>query len=275
MNQHAPTQVIAVTGGKGGVGKTNIAVNLSVALSRLGRSVLLFDADLGLANVDLVLGLKSSWNISHVLSGERNLHEVVIEGPAGIRVIPASSGLARMARLGELELAGLVREFSQLEDSSDVLVVDTGAGLDPSVLMFCAASEEVVVVVCDEPASIADAYSLIKVLNQTRAVEKFQVIANMVEGDAAGRRLFAKLCSVTDRFLDARLHYLGAIPLDPYLRKAVQRRVPVSLAYPRAPASLAFTQLAERLSRRPQPAVETGGIKFFLERIVASPVSPA
>ncbi len=269
MSQRAPINVIAITGGKGGVGKTNIAVNLAVSLSQAGGSVLLFDADLGLANVDLVLGLKPQWNISHVLAGERALEDVLVEGPGGIRVIPASSGLARMARLGDLELAGLVREFSQLEGNFDTLLVDTGAGLDPAVLTFCSACQDVVVVVCDEPASIADAYSLIKVLHQEHGVSGFQILANMMDSEPAGRRLFTRLCSVADRFLDVRLQFLGTIPQDPYLRKAVQGRAPVVLSYPRSPAARAFVGIAERIDRQEGGGSPGGGIAFFLERMIA------
>ncbi|MEM6300430.1 MAG: MinD/ParA family protein [Pseudomonadota bacterium] len=267
MTSTAPTHVIAITSGKGGVGKTNIAVNLSVALARGGQKVMLFDADLGLANVDVALGLKPQYDIQHVVSGEQSLDDVIMEGPAGMRVIPASSGVARMASLTAAEQAGLVRAFSDLDDPVDVLVVDTGAGIDDTVLTFTSACQEVVVVVCDEPTSLTDGYALIKVLNQQCGIKRFQILPNMVETELQGRQLFEKLCKVADRFMDVNLGYLGAVPRDDYLRRAVRAQKPVILEYPRAESSEAISAIAKRVSKLPRTN-DAGGLGFFVERMI-------
>ena len=170
--------VVAVTSGKGGVGKTNVSVNLAVSLAAQGKSVVLFDADLGLANVDIALGLKPKYDIRHVISGERTLEEILMEGPNGIRVVPASSGVSSMTSLTSQQQAGLIRAFNELTFPVDALIVDTGAGIDLSVLTFTSACQEIVVVICDEPTSITDAYALIKVLNRECGVKRFQLLAN-------------------------------------------------------------------------------------------------
>lgn len=262
------SRVIAVTSGKGGVGKTNIAVNLSVALAGRGDRVLLFDADLGLANVDVALGLKPSFDIQHVLSGERRLEEILVDGPAGVKVVPASSGVARMASLSPAERVGLVQAFSSLPLPVDVLMVDTGAGIDSTVLTFAAACQELIVVVCDEPTSLTDAYALIKVLNQECGVKRFQLLANMVDSDSRGRALYERLSRVADSYLNVSLGYLGAVPRDDFLRRAVRARRPVVLEYPAAAASRALTRIADSIATWPE-ASGSGGLGFFMERLVA------
>lgn len=267
MVNAAPVNVIAVTSGKGGVGKTNVAVNLAVSLAEAGQKVLLFDADLGLANVDIALGLKPKYDIQHVIAGEQTLDDILIPGPAGIRVIPASSGVARMASLTAPEQAGLVRAFSELKTPVDTLVVDTGAGIDSTVLTFTAACQEVIVVICDEPTSLTDAYALIKVLNQQCNVKRFQVLANMVDNELQGRQLFDKLCRVADRFLDVHLGYLGAVPRDDYLRRAVRAQRPVVSEYPRSESARALRALADRVRALPANHA-AGGLGFFVERML-------
>ncbi|MEM9758531.1 MAG: MinD/ParA family protein [Pseudomonadota bacterium] len=263
----AQVRVIAVTSGKGGVGKTNMAVNLAVGLAELGQDVLLFDADLGLANVDVALGLKPEFDIQHVMAGERTLDDVLLTGPKGIRIIPAASGVARMASLSATEQAGLVHAFSDLRQPVDTLVVDTGAGIDNTVLTFTAACQEVIVVICDEPTSLTDGYALIKVLNQQCDVKRFQILANMVDNDLQGRQLFEKLCRVTDRFLDVHLGHLGSVPRDDYLRRAVRAQRAVLAEFPRSESSRALAKIAERVASLPL-AASAGGLGFFMERLI-------
>src|ERR1700741_1073955 len=165
-----PVQVIAITSGKGGVGKTSVSVNLSTSLAMSGKQVMLLDGDLGLANVDVMLGLQPSYNLAHVLEGQCTLDETILGGPAGLMVVPASSGKKNMAELTRAENAGLVRAFSELSRPLDVLIVDTAAGIADSVITFSQASQEVIVVICNDPASLTDAYALIKVLNRDHGV---------------------------------------------------------------------------------------------------------
>ena len=199
-----PVRTVAVTSGKGGVGKTNVSVNLAVALAARGRKVLLMDADLGLANVDVLLGLKTRYNLSHVLAGECTLREAIVDGPGGIHVVPASSGVQRMAQLSQPEHAGIVHAFSELDLDIDTLLVDTGAGIAENVMVFCRAAQEIVVVVLDEPASITDAYALIKVLHREHGIGTVHIVANMVSDQNHGLRLFRTLAGVVDQFLDRR-----------------------------------------------------------------------
>ena len=268
MSAPSSINVVAVTSGKGGVGKTNVSVNLAVSLAAQGKSVVLFDADLGLANVDIALGLKPKYDIRHVISGERTLEEILMVGPNGIRVIPASSGVSSMTSLTSQQQAGLIRAFNELSFPVDALIVDTGAGIDLSVLTFTSACQEIIVVICDEPTSITDAYALIKVLNRECGVKRFQLLANMVDNDSQGRQLFDKVSRVADRFLDAHLGYLGAIPRDDYLRKAVQQQSAVVLAYPRSKSAQALTKLAKTIESNSNLHQNSGGLGFFVERLI-------
>lgn len=266
--QTKPVRVIAVTSGKGGVGKTNVSVNLAVATAELGREVLLLDADLGLANVDVLLGLQPRYNLQHVLNGERTLEEIMVEGPAGVKIIPASSGTKRMAELSPVEHAGIIHAFSELGGNLDMLIVDTAAGISDSVVTFSRASQDVLVVVCDEPASITDAYALIKLLSREYGVRRFRVLANMVRSVQEGQELFAKLAKVTDRFLDVMLDYSGSVPYDDYLRRAVQRQRAVVEAFPRSQAAAAFKKLAQTVDKWPMPRHAAGHLEFFVERLI-------
>ncbi|GIX22633.1 MAG: site-determining protein [Gammaproteobacteria bacterium] len=265
-----PVQVIAVSGGKGGVGKTNVAVNLAVAMARRGRKVMLLDADLGLANVDVLLGLKPPRDIRHVIDGACTLDDILIEGPAGVRIVPAASGVHRLTRMNERELAGLIYGFSQVRFPLDTLLVDTAAGIGPHVLSFCRAAQHVMVVVCDEPTALADAYALIKVLGRDYGVGRCRVVVNMAASEAQARAVFARLLSVVTRFLDVTLDYAGMVPFDEQLRKAVQARSAVVEAYPRARASEAFRRLAATVDGWPLLEQASGHVQFFLERLVGA-----
>ena len=262
-----PVRVIAVTSGKGGVGKTNVSVNLSAALAAAGERVLLMDADLGLANVDVLLGLSPEFDLQHVINGEKTLDEVVIPGPAGFQLIPASSGVEHMAELTTLQQASLITAFSELKTPIDTLVVDTAAGISGSVVSFAKACQEVIVVVCDEPTSLTDAYALIKVMSTRHGVSRFQMLANMVKDENQGLLLYDKLLNTCDRFLNVGLGYLGAMPFDDQLRAAVKAQQPVVSASPRSRAAKAMGRIAEKVKGWPSPEHGTGQLQFFVERL--------
>jgi flagellar biosynthesis protein FlhG len=263
-----PVQVVAVTGGKGGVGKTSVSINLSIALAGRGRRVVLLDADLGLANVDVLLGLRPKRNLADVLAGDCGLEDIMLDGPGGIRIIPASSGTQAMASLSRLEHAGLIHAFSAIGSGMDVLVIDTAAGIADSVLSFVRAAQECLVVVCDEPSSIADAYALMKLLHRDHGMEHFRLLGNMVRSAQEGANLYRKLAQVCDRFLDITLLDAGHIPYDDMVRKCIQRQRPVLLGAPQSRAANAFRELAERVERWPIPAGPSGHLQFFVEQLL-------
>ena len=217
-------KVVAVTSGKGGVGKTNVAANIAVALGQRCRNVMLLDADLSLANVDVLLGLQPRFNLSHVVSGDIDLAGTVMNGPGGIRIVPATSGNHAMTQLSPASQAAIVNAFSELADQPEILIVDTGSGIAPEVARFVQASQQVLVVVCDEPASITDAYALIKVFSRHYGITHFQVVTNRTRGRADGHQLFNKIRKVTDRYLDVVLRHLGDVP-DDRRGRAVHRQL--------------------------------------------------
>jgi len=270
MSSNNPIKVIAVTGGKGGVGKTNVSVNLSIALADLRRRVVLMDADLGLANVDVLLGLEVKHSIADVLDGTHSLRDVLVQGPGGIKIVPATSGIQQLTQLTPHEHAALVHSFSDISDQLDILIVDTAAGISDMVVNFVKAAQEAIVVVCDEPSSITDAYALMKLLNKEHGVFRFRVIANMTRSAQEGRLLFEKLNAVCNRFLDASLQYLGHVPFDENVRKAVQARKPLLETAPRSKAALALRELAKKVDEWPVQSGPRGHLEFFIERLLES-----
>lgn len=268
-----PVRVIAVTGGKGGVGKTSVAVNLATGLAAAGRRVVLLDGDLGLANVDVLLGLSPRYTLAHVLSGERTLDEILVTAKQGFKIVPAASGAADLASMAGAGHLGLVQAFSGLAARLDVLIIDTAAGIAPGVLQFSQAAQHVLVVVTDEPASLTDAYALIKVLSRDHGVSRFRVVVNMSRGAGQGATLFTKLERVTTRFLDVMLEYAGEIPDDEHMRRAIRVQRPVLDAHPASPSGRAFKKLAARADTWPVPAGPRGNLEFFVERLVRRPAA--
>ncbi len=265
-----PVQVIAVTSGKGGVGKTSVSVNLAVAMALDGKRVMLLDGDLGLANVDVMLGLQPSYNLSHVIDGQCSLDDTLVEGPAGVMVIPASSGKRNMAELSPAEHIGLVRAFSELQQPLDTLIVDTAAGIADSVITFSQASQQVIVVVTGDPQSLTDAYALIKVLNRERGIRRIHVLANQVQSPREATEIFENLRRVAERFLDVTLSLVGSIPHDEWLKRAVRRQRAVVDLYPASNSAKAFRELAKTTAGWDLPLGARGNLEFFVERLVSS-----
>jgi len=270
MKQNHAVKVIAVSGGKGGVGKTNIAVNLAVELAKSGKSVMLLDADLGMANVDIMLGIKPKYDLHHVITGQCTLAEIIHSGPHGIHVIPSSSGIGKMGNLSIEEQGSLIRAFGDLAIDIDVLIIDTAAGISSSVVSFSKAAQEIFVVVCDEPASITDAYAFIKVLNKEHGVKSFQILPNMVKNMEHGKKLYRKLVTVADMYLDVSLGFSGSIPLDEKLKDAVKKQTAVVESYPYSASGVAFQQLVKNINNSPILASTTGFLEFFIERVTGN-----
>lgn len=266
--QRKPVKVIAVCSGKGGVGKTNVASNIAVALGSRGRNTCLLDADLSLANVDVLLGLQPRFNLSHVVEGEAELADTILRGPKNIRIVPASSGSFCMTDLPPAAQVGIIQAFSSLRNQPEVMIVDTAAGISPKVARFVQAAQHPVVVVRDEPASLTDAYALIKVFSQHYGVTRFYVVTNQCRTNREGRALYGKLARVTDSYLDVVLRHLGDVPQDDYLVRAVQEQRAVVDAYPRSAAGEAFQRIAANIDAMPAAREASGGIEFFLERLL-------
>lgn len=268
LSSPTAVQVLAIASGKGGVGKSNMSANLGRILATRKKSVMLMDADLGLANLDVLLGVRPRYDLFHVIDGSRGIEEVIVREPGGVMLVPASSGVERMACLSPAEHASLVRAFSELSLPVDVLLIDTAAGINDSVITFSQASHEVVVVVCDEPASITDAYALIKVLGREHGIKRFQVISNMVKSADHGLRLYEKLSAVADQYLGICPGYLGHVPFDESLRIAVRRQRPVVDEFPACKSVMALQRIVDKLEDLPRPTGPSGRIEFFLERML-------
>ncbi|MFC5440712.1 MinD/ParA family ATP-binding protein [Rhodanobacter ginsenosidimutans] len=264
-------RAIAVAGGKGGVGKSTVSVNLGMSLSMAGHDVMLLDADMGLANVDVLLGLTPSRHIGHLLDGECGLEDLILEAPRGLRVIPAGSGARRLAQLDNGEHAAVIRAFDELPHPPQYLLVDTAAGLSDSVAMFAAATDDVMLVVCDEPASLTDAYAMIKVLSRDFGVRRFRMVANMVRNEGEARQLHQKLSRVSDRFLDVVIDFTGWVPHDERLRQAIRRQCAVVDLWPSSRSAMAFKQLAGAVDTWAEPErAGHGRIAFFGGQPVSS-----
>jgi flagellar biosynthesis protein FlhG len=269
-NSQGPVQVVAVTGGKGGTGKTNIAVNLAQALANDGYRTLLLDADLGMANVDVMLGLAVSHTLADVVNGTSRLEDIMVSLGDNLQVIPAASGIKQLADIGQQECAGLIRAFSDLKQPIDFLLVDTATGISESVASFCRAATEVLVVVCNEPASMRDSVAQIRLFSSEYGVNRFRILANRVETAYEAQDLFKQVISQFKDNHSPQLSYAGYIPNDENLRKAVSQHKVVVDAYPRSRAAMAFKNLASRIEVWPQPDHAGGHIEFFVERLIGN-----
>ena len=266
---HSPSpQVIGIASGKGGVGKTTVTVNLATALQASGKRVMLLDADLGLANAQLAFGCKTEYHLGHVLRGERRLEETIVTTPQGVRLVPGASGVRELAALDNAQVSAIIHAFSQLTEPVDYLLVDVAAGLSPSVLNFLAACQRRFVIVCDQPASIADAYGLIKVMSKEEQLDEIYLIPNMVTTHAAGQQLFGRIAQVCDRFLDQIVHPLPPIVSDELVPDSQKHYQSVVQHAPGSAAARDFRRLAQAVTALPPIHNASGRIQFFMERML-------
>ena len=268
MDKAKTTQVIGIASGKGGVGKTTVSVNLAVALQAMGHRVMLFDADMSLANAQIALGCRCPYNLSHFLSGEKTLQEIVTTTRAGVKLVPGASGIQQMAALGDIQAANIVRAFSALTDDIDYLIVDMAAGIAPSVLTFLSACERRFVVVKDDPSSIADAYGTIKIMIQDHGLEEIYLIPNGVASAQEGYQLFERINQVCARFLGHSIKMIGSVEQDELVLTALKKYQSVLEFAPSSAAARDFRRLAEAVRTLPPLENASGGMQFFVERLV-------
>jgi len=270
MDKAKSTQVIGIASGKGGVGKTTVSVNLAVALQAMGHRVMLFDADMSLANAQIALGCRCPYNLSHFLSGEKTLQEIIVTTRQGIKLVPGASGIQEMAALGDIQAANIVRAFSALTDDIDFLIVDMAAGISPEVLAFMAACSRRFVVVRDDPSSIADAYGTIKILTKEMGLDEIYLLPNMVGSQSEGWKLYKKLNDVCVRFLGESVHYLTSIEEDEMVLRALKKYQSVMELAPGTAAARDFRRLAELCTQLRPIDHPSGGLQFFMERLLKS-----
>ena len=265
----ASPMVFAVTSGKGGVGKTNVVGNLAITYQRMDKKVLIFDADLGLANIDIIFGINPKYTIEDVIKGERELSQIIAKGPEGVAIIPASSGVQELSHLTEGHKINLLNEFDLLNKRYDILLIDTGAGISSNVLYFNLAAQERIVVVTPEPTSITDAYALIKVMFKQHGIKNFILLMNMVKNESEAVSVYKHLSRVIEKFMGSiSLDYAGYIPYDNRIHESVSRRQPVTCCYPQSILSQRFQRLGEYLLNQSDGKHNDGSIKFFLKKIM-------
>lgn len=266
------TRVIAVTSGKGGVGKTNIVANLGFALSKMGKKVLILDADLGLGNIDILLGVVPKYNLAHVVKGVKTIPQILIEGPGNIKILPASSGIQEITQLTKSQQIEILTELDHLIDEVDVLLIDTAAGISSNVMYFNATAQEIVVVVTHEPTSMTDAYALMKVLSLDYEETHFKLVVNMAGNNEGARETFRQLNLVADRFLDISIEYIGHVLFDKNITKAVKQQKLITELYPESDAGRCFTELAKELYYSAPQNVPIGGTNFFWKHLLQNSI---
>lgn len=267
-------RVIAVTSGKGGVGKSSVSINLAVQFTRMGKKVIILDADFGLANIEVMFGVIPQYNMSDLISSGKELNEIITEGPDGIKFISGGSGIARLVNLDKEQIKRLVNKMSELESMADIIIIDTGAGISPAVMEFLVASPETILVTTPEPTSITDSYALLKALSMNEGFRKgetsIKMIANRVSSENEGQNLYEKLNVVVSRFLDINMTYLGIIPMDNNIVKAVMKQKPVSIIYPASASSKHFEEIAEKIMNEGTDIPpQKRGIRGYLKSVFA------
>ena len=266
------SRVITVTSGKGGVGKSNVAINLALQFRKMGKSVIILDADFGLANIEVMFGVIPEYNLADLIYQGKEIKDIINKGLDDVGFISGGSGIARLVNLDGDQIKRLVYKLSELEKLADVIIIDTGAGISQSVLEFVAASPEVILVATPEPTSVTDSYALLKALNIfngfSKEDTKINILANRVTSNDEGRSLYDKLNMVVSRFLNINLNFLGNIPVDGNVSKAVMKQKPVTMAYPNSPATKAFEEIAGKLMNIENSNSNKTGIGRFFTNIL-------
>jgi len=262
-----PLRVMAVTSGKGGVGKTMLTANLAVLGAKRGKRVLIIDADLGLANVEIVFGVKPKRHVGDLLNPDVAADDVLIEVRPGIHILPAASGIQQLTQLGQDEKLRLIATLDGLAERFDLVLIDSGAGIGDNVLFFVGVAQEIVLVVTPEPTSLVDAYAAVKVLSQQVGIKDFGVVVNSVVDEMVARDVFQKLVGLTDRFLSVRIRHLGYVTRDENVHRAVMAQKPITDLFAMAPASRALTLIADRLFKSAPPPMVDGGMKLMWHRL--------
>ena len=265
-----PARVIAMTSGKGGVGKTNLAVNLGMALTQAGKRVLILDADLGLANVNILLGFETHTTLAEVLDGKASLDDVIVQSEHGFDIIPAASGIPEIVRLSDEARVFLMEAIEGLANRYDYLLVDTGAGIGDNVMYFNVAAEEIIVVVDDEPTSLTDAYALIKVMSSHHGRKEFSIIANRTDIGKDGRGVYAQLAAACDKFLHTRLRFIGSVRFDSSVPESVRSQEPVLARFPSSKASVDIVKIADKLMASESERNVGGGMQFFFRSLLSN-----
>lgn len=270
--QKPVAKVITVTSGKGGVGKSSISVNLAIQLSRMGKRVVIFDADFGLANIEIMLGLHPRYNLADMMYRGKTLNDIITYGPENVGFISGGSGIQELANLSREQIITLIQKLNELDEFADVVIVDTGAGISDTVLEFVAASEEVLLVATPEPTSITDAYALLKTLNKKATYRKektvVKMIANQVHGNRDAKELFEKLGMVVAKFLDIEVEYLGSVPYDHNMQKAIMKQTPISILDSSCNTARAVNQIANTLEHNMEKESEHVGIVKLFSSVI-------
>lgn len=261
-------RVISITSGKGGVGKTSIVANLGYELGMLGKRVMILDADMGLGNIDILLGLAPKYNLSHFLAGEKKLAEVIVEGPGNMQILPAASGIQKLAELPRKDSLRILRELDRLMDSIDILLIDTAAGISSNVMDFNAIAHDIMVVVSPEVTSITDAYALMKVMSLNYAETHFNLVINSAASMRDARAVYRQLKMVTDRFLDISIQFQGYVLTDSNVSRGIRQQKAVCQLYPDSSASRCFHNLADRIACSPGRRKPEAGSHFFWKHLL-------
>lgn len=260
-------RTITVTSGKGGVGKTSLVANMAICLAQAGQRVIILDADLGLANIDVVFGVRPKHNLMDVVNGDMNIDEIMIQGPNGIQIIAGGSGVSELAELDAEQSMRLFNQLRFLEDKTDYLLIDTGAGISDNVISFCQAADQIIVITTSEPTALADAYGIIKIISNRRPESHVSVIVNRVDDETEGTQVHERLSRVAREFLGFNIHHLGNLLQDRNMHLAVRQQTPLLLFSPMSPAATGIRKIVSQAFHELPPPASSDGIEGFFSRL--------